>query len=145
MTNFQAKCIEGLKFLFRRWNWNARGHVRGSCRIGYSALPGLNYMHFVQYMISSFYSLLKWGGKMTYHLISALLEPGWNYHKYMTCVSKYIFLCRNSLTVQFLIPRDVLAMLPDEKLRQGAFISVVPILFTQGINEKQTLANLKHE
>lgn len=56
-----------------------------------------------------------------------------------------IFFFRDSLTVQFLIAHEVLAMLPDEKLRQGKEISVVPILFTQGINEKQTLANLKHE
>lgn len=60
-------------------------------------------------------------------------------------VMSNIFFFRDSLTVQFLISREVLAMLPDEKLRQGKEIGVIPILFTQGINEKQTLANLKHE
>lgn len=47
--------------------------------------------------------------------------------------------------VQFLISRDVLTLLPDEKVRLGKKIGVVPILFAQGVNEKQTLANLKHE
>jgi chorismate mutase len=53
--------------------------------------------------------------------------------------------CRNSLVVQLLLSRDVLATLPEEKVRQGKKIGVVPILFVQGVNEKQTLANLKHE
>lgn len=56
-----------------------------------------------------------------------------------------LLILRDSLIVQFLISRDVLAMLPDEKLKQGKLISVIPIIFVQGINEKQTLANLKHE
>ena len=56
-----------------------------------------------------------------------------------------MFSFRDSLMVQLLIPRDILCVLPDEQLRQGKAINVVPILFTQGINEKQTLANLKHE
>ena len=52
---------------------------------------------------------------------------------------------RDSLTVQFLIPRELLAKLPDEGLRQGEPIRVVPVLFTQGVNEKQTFANIKNE
>ena len=47
--------------------------------------------------------------------------------------------------MQFLISHELLMILPDVKIRQGKEIRVVPILFTQGINEKQTLANLKHE
>lgn len=55
------------------------------------------------------------------------------------------FVYRDSVVVQFLISRDVLALQPDGKIRQGKKIRVIPILFVQGINEKQTLANLKHE
>lgn len=56
-----------------------------------------------------------------------------------------LFSDRNSLVVQFLISREVLVLLPDKKVQQGKKIGVVPILFAQGVNEKQTLANLKHE
>ncbi|RHY96437.1 hypothetical protein DYB35_005543 [Aphanomyces astaci] len=39
------------------------------------------------------------------------------------------------------VPRAVFAMLP-EVLRNGQHIAVVPVLFSQGINEMQTVANL---
>lgn len=52
---------------------------------------------------------------------------------------------RDALTIQFLIPRELLAKLPDESLRLGEPIRVVPVLFTQGVNEKQTFANIKNE
>ena len=59
------------------------------------------------------------------------------------------FMCstfhRDSLTIQFLIPRELLAQLPDEGIRQGELIRVVPVLFTQGVNEKQTFANIRNE
>jgi len=49
------------------------------------------------------------------------------------------------LTVQFLLAREYIAALPDEMLRAGRPISVVPVLFTQGVNEKQTLAKFKQQ
>lgn len=50
---------------------------------------------------------------------------------------------RDCLTVQLLLDRAYLSSIPDEKLRVGERISVVPVIFTQGVNEKQTLANFK--
>ena len=52
---------------------------------------------------------------------------------------------RDALTIQFLLAREYIAGLPDELLQAGAPISVVPVLFTQGVNEKQTLAVLKQQ
>ena len=52
---------------------------------------------------------------------------------------------RDALTVQFLLAREYIAALPDEMLRAGRPISVVPVLFTQGVNEKQTLAKFKQQ
>ena len=49
------------------------------------------------------------------------------------------------MTIQFLLAREYIAALPDELLQAGAPISVVPVLFTQGVNEKQTLAVLKQQ
>ena len=46
--------------------------------------------------------------------------------------------------MQLLFAREYLAVLEDEKLRAGEPISVVPLIFTQGVNEKQSLTN-KHE
>ena len=46
--------------------------------------------------------------------------------------------------MQLLFAREYLAVLEDEKLRAGETISVVPLIFTQGVNEKQSLTN-KHE
>ena len=57
----------------------------------------------------------------------------------------YPTLHRDSLTIQLLIPRELLAQLPDEGIRQGERIRVVPVLFTQGVNERQTFANIKNE
>lgn len=81
-----------------------------------------------------------------YHLIFTSMELGLLFYLPIVLLLPLCLLfCRDVLTVQFLVSRDLLAMLPDEKLRQGKTINVVPIIFTQGINEKQTLANLKHE
>ena len=81
-----------------------------------------------------------------YNLIFLLMELGRyigvDYPDY--AFSIMLYLNRDCLIVQFLISREVLAMLPDEKLKLGKKINVVPILFTQGINEKQTLDDLKH-
>lgn len=55
------------------------------------------------------------------------------------------FICRDSLIVQFLIAPDLMALLPDKAIQSGELISVVPVLFTQGVNEKQTFAHIKHE
>ena len=52
---------------------------------------------------------------------------------------------RDALTIQSLLAREYIAGLPDELLQAGAPISVVPVLFTQGVNEKQTLAVLKQQ
>ena len=57
----------------------------------------------------------------------------------------YLTSHRDSLTIQFLIPHELLAQLPDEGIRQGEPIRVVPVLFTQGVNEKQTFANIRNE
>ena len=46
--------------------------------------------------------------------------------------------------MQLLFAREYLAVLEDEKLQAGETISVVPLIFTQGVNEKQSLTN-KHE
>ena len=54
-------------------------------------------------------------------------------------------LYRDSLVVQFLVSPEIISVLPDESVRLGELISVVPVVFTQGVNEKQTLANIKHE
>ncbi|CAI8005393.1 Inositol polyphosphate-4-phosphatase type I A [Geodia barretti] len=51
---------------------------------------------------------------------------------------------RGALRVQLLFAREYLAVLEDEKLQAGETISVVPLIFTQGVNEKQSLTN-KHE
>ena len=68
---------------------------------------------------------------MAYQLISLLTLSLW--------------FCRDCLTVQFLLSKQFLAALPNKELKSGALIPVVPVLFTQGVNEKQTLANLKNE
>ncbi|XP_064387064.1 inositol polyphosphate-4-phosphatase type I A-like isoform X2 [Halichondria panicea] len=52
---------------------------------------------------------------------------------------------RDSLVVQFLIAPDLMALLPDKAIQSGELISVVPVLFTQGVNEKQTFAHIKHD
>ena len=48
------------------------------------------------------------------------------------------------MKVQLLFAQEYLAVLADDKLRAGETIAVVPILFTQGVNEKQSITN-KHE
>ena len=50
---------------------------------------------------------------------------------------------RTALVVQFFFPDKVLSVIPNKELIGGKLIKVVPVLFTQGINERQTLANLK--
>lgn len=49
--------------------------------------------------------------------------------------------CRGALKVQLLFAREFLAVLADEQLQAGHVISVVPLLFTQGVNEKQNFTN----
>ncbi len=63
----------------------------------------------------------------------------------VTCVLQFYLYYRDSLVVQFLIAPDIIALLPDKALQAGKLIPVVPVLFTQGVNEKQTLAHIKHE
>ena len=46
--------------------------------------------------------------------------------------------------MQLLFAREYLAVLADDKLLAGETVSVIPLLFTQGVNEKQSLTN-KHE
>lgn len=52
---------------------------------------------------------------------------------------------RDSLVVQFLVAPEIMTVLPDEAIKLGELIPVVPVVFTQGVNERQTLANIKHE
>ena len=54
-----------------------------------------------------------------------------------------IYCFRGSLKVQLRFAREFLAVIADEQLRGGQVIPVVPLLFTQGVNEKQSLTN-KH-
>lgn len=49
---------------------------------------------------------------------------------------------RAALTVQLFLPTAVLALMPSDNLPLGQLIPVVPLMFTQGIDEKQTMANL---
>ena len=78
-------------------------------------------------------------------LTSTSLEQGMTLHIWYTSSSMLFLVHRDALTIQFLIPHELLAKLPNKEIRQGALIKVVPVLFTQGVNEKQTLANIKNE
>ena len=50
--------------------------------------------------------------------------------------------CRAALTVQLFLPTALLDLVPAGSLPLEQPIPVVPLLFTQGIDEKQTMANL---
>lgn len=49
---------------------------------------------------------------------------------------------RAALTVQLFFPTAMLALIPNDCITLGQLIPVVPVMFTQGIDEKQTMANL---
>ena len=49
---------------------------------------------------------------------------------------------RAALTVQLFFPTAILALIPSDCITLGQLIPVVPVMFTQGIDEKQTMANL---
>lgn len=90
-------------------------------------------------------SLAACKGDQIWDSTSTSLEPGiYSLAPLWMNVTKSLALCRNSLKVQLLFAKEYLAALPDEELRAGHTIQVVPILFTQGVNEMQNFAS-KHE
>ena len=47
---------------------------------------------------------------------------------------------RDNLIVQFLLPHTLLQLITHDGIRNGQLISVVPVLFTQGVHDIQVLS-----
>ena len=44
---------------------------------------------------------------------------------------------RDNLVVQFLLPNALLQLIGHERIRNGQLISVVPVMFSQGVHDVQ--------
>ena len=58
---------------------------------------------------------------------------------YFYCFTKFDAF-RDDLIVQFLLPNTLLQLIAHDGIRNGQLISVVPVLFSQGVHDIQVLS-----